>query len=60
MTKRAKQSLMTINHEIVPMVNPITKNQQLAYDEWKDNNNLVLAGTAGTGKTYLEIGRAHV
>lgn len=32
---------------------PITKNQEIAYDAWGNDYNLVLAGSAGTGKTFI-------
>lgn len=32
---------------------PQTKNQELAYKAWDDGDNLVLAGSAGTGKTFV-------
>jgi phosphate starvation-inducible PhoH-like protein len=31
----------------------ITKNQGIAYDSWDDGDHLVLAGSAGTGKTFI-------
>ena len=34
-------------------IDPITKNQELAFDAWDNGYNLVLAGCAGTGKTFL-------
>lgn len=34
-------------------IDPITKNQELAFEAWDDGYNLVLAGCAGTGKTFL-------
>jgi len=37
------------------IVDPITTNQSKAFDAWKEGNNLVLAGCAGTGKTYLAM-----
>jgi len=36
-------------------VYPITKNQQKAFDAWDDGDNLVLAGSAGTGKTFMAM-----
>ena len=36
-------------------VHPITKNQQKAFDVWDDGDNLVLAGSAGTGKTFMAM-----
>lgn len=32
---------------------PITQNQRIAYDSWDDGDHLVLAGSAGTGKTFI-------
>tara|TARA_B100000780_G_scaffold88765_1_gene61154 strand:- start:18220 stop:18942 length:723 start_codon:yes stop_codon:yes gene_type:complete len=37
------------------IVEPITTNQGKAFDAWEEGNNLVLAGCAGTGKTYLAM-----
>lgn len=35
--------------------NPITKSQQEAYRAWDDGDHLVLAGCAGTGKTFIAM-----
>ena len=32
---------------------PITENQQIAYDAWNDGDHQVLCGSAGTGKTFM-------
>lgn len=32
---------------------PITKNQEVVYDAWENDYNMVLTGSAGTGKTFL-------
>lgn len=37
------------NHE------PITDTQELAFDYWDDDYNLVLSGCAGTGKTFVAM-----
>jgi predicted ribonuclease YlaK len=34
---------------------PMTKNQELAFDAWDDDYNLMLHGIAGTGKTFLAL-----
>ena len=34
---------------------PQTENQKKAYDAWDDGENLVLAGSAGTGKTFVAL-----
>jgi len=36
-------------------IEPITKNQEKAFDSWDHNENLVLAGSAGTGKTFIAM-----
>ncbi len=32
---------------------PITKNQEIAYEQWDEGDHLVLCGSAGTGKTFI-------
>lgn len=32
---------------------PITKNQEIAYESWDEGDHLVLCGSAGTGKTFI-------
>jgi predicted ribonuclease YlaK len=34
---------------------PITINQKKAFDAWDDGDNLILAGSAGTGKTFIAM-----
>jgi predicted ribonuclease YlaK len=34
---------------------PMTKNQELAFDAWEDDYNMMLHGIAGTGKTFLAL-----
>ena len=34
---------------------PITENQTNAYESWDEGNNIVLAGSAGTGKTFVAL-----
>ena len=36
-------------------ITPITKNQVKAFDSWNEGENLVLAGSAGTGKTFIAM-----
>lgn len=36
-------------------VQPITKNQEDVFEAWDDGDNIVLAGSAGTGKTFLAM-----
>ena len=34
---------------------PITENQTKAYEAWDDGDNIILAGSAGTGKTFIAL-----
>jgi predicted ribonuclease YlaK len=42
----------------IKQIEPVTANQELAVDAWDDGDHLILAGTAGTGKTFLALGLA--
>lgn len=54
MTKKIKAPApLTISHSALQGYQPITKNQELAFQAWDDGDHLVLAGTAGTGKTFI-------
>ena len=39
-------------------ITPLTPNQRLAYEAYEDGNSLVLAGSAGTGKTFMALSLA--
>lgn len=47
------KSRATLNDLIVH--DPITENQVIAFKSWDEGDNLVLAGSAGTGKTFVAI-----
>ena len=36
-------------------IEPVTKAQKETYEAWDDNENLILTGTAGTGKTFIAL-----
>lgn len=36
-------------------IDPITKAQEQTFEAWDDGENLILTGTAGTGKTFLAM-----
>lgn len=57
MTKKPKAiaAPLTISHQALQGYNPITKNQELAFKAWDEGDHLVLAGTAGTGKTFVAM-----
>lgn len=41
--------------QVSPNIQPITTNQEYAFDSWEDGDNLMLHGTAGTGKTFIAL-----
>lgn len=56
MTKKIKTAApLTISYNALQGYEPITKNQELAFQAWDDGDHLVLAGTAGTGKTFIAM-----
>lgn len=50
-----KNNSMTIRYEDLLEYEPITINQKKAFEAWDDGDNLVLAGSAGTGKTFIAL-----
>lgn len=54
----ARQSIATKNSLSLSNIQPITKNQELAFDSYYAGKHLFLTGSAGCGKTYLAIGLA--
>jgi len=44
-----------VKEEDLLQIDPITKNQTKAFDSWDDGDNLVLVGSAGTGKTFIAM-----
>ena len=44
---------MTVRLDDLLQFDPITSNQELAYNAWEEGDNLVLSGSAGTGKTFI-------
>jgi phosphate starvation-inducible PhoH-like protein len=55
MTKRIKAAPINPTAEWLASIAPITATQQRVFDSWDDQNNLVLAGSAGTGKTFIAM-----
>lgn len=51
----AGSNSMNVRLDDLLEVHPITKNQELVFQAWDDGDNLVLAGSAGTGKTFLAL-----
>ena len=46
---------MTLRLDHLLTYDPLTENQDYAYRSWRSGDNLVLYGTAGTGKTFIGI-----
>lgn len=57
MTKRVKSvnNSMTVKIDDLLQYDPLTSNQEKAYTAWDEGDNLVLTGSAGTGKTFMAI-----
>ena len=56
MTKKIlKAAQLTISISSLASVTPSTLNQQKAREAWDDGDNIILAGTAGSGKTFLAM-----
>ena len=53
--QRQKQESNNIRLDDLITVEPMTENQNVAFEAWKGGNHLALVGTAGTGKTFLGI-----
>ena len=55
MSKRNKTShnSLQVRYDDLLEYDPITKNQEVTYDAWENDYNLVLTGSAGTGKTFM-------
>lgn len=52
---RSKKTINKNNSLTVSHIEPLTENQAIAIDAWDNDKNLVLKGTAGTGKTFLAL-----
>lgn len=50
-----KNNSLTVRLDDLIEYEPITINQQTAFEAWDEGDNLVLAGSAGTGKTFIAM-----
>lgn len=50
-----KNNSLTVKLDDLLEYEPITLNQKAAFEAWDDEDNLVLAGSAGTGKTFIAM-----
>ena len=55
MTTRKKSNNNSLQVKLDDLLEyePITANQETVYKAWDDDYNLVLTGSAGTGKTFM-------
>jgi phosphate starvation-inducible PhoH-like protein len=50
-----KGNSLTVHSGELEKFSPITDNQSQAFESWKEGYNLVLTGSAGTGKTFMAM-----
>lgn len=50
-----KNNSMRVKSQDLYAFDPITKNQEKTFELWDDGENLVLMGSAGTGKTFVAL-----
>ena len=55
MSKKMLKRKKPINSNYFLDVSPITENQQLFFNEWRNGKNLFAYGAAGTGKTFIAL-----
>ena len=55
LTARQMKRKKPINQDIMRVIEPLTKNQEILFDAYKENQNLVAYGCAGTGKTFITL-----
>ena len=55
MSKKMLKRKKPINSNYFLDVGPITENQELFFNEWKNGKNLFAYGAAGTGKTFITL-----
>jgi len=52
---KSTNNSMSVRLDDLLQFDPLTANQKIAYDAWDGDDNLVLTGTAGTGKTFMAL-----
>ena len=50
-----KNNSLTVSFDELEKIEPITDNQKKAFDSWDKGYNLILTGSAGTGKTFIAL-----
>ena len=52
---KSQHNSLTVRYDDLLEYQPLTRTQEKVYEAWDDNFNLVLTGSAGTGKTFLAM-----
>ena len=55
MTGKQMQRKKPFHSDMMVPVEPITENQKVVFDSYKENKSLFLYGAAGTGKTFITL-----
>ena len=50
-----KNNSLTVSLDELEKIEPITDNQRKAFESWSKGYNLILTGSAGTGKTFIAL-----
>ena len=60
MSSRQLKRKKPINLDYIRKIEPLTDNQEIFFKEYKEDNNLVAYGCAGTGKTFITLSLIHI
>ena len=55
MTAKQMKRKKPINADMMREIEPLTQNQQLLFNAYESNKNLIAYGVAGTGKTFITL-----
>ena len=55
MSNKQMKRKKPINLDYIKKIEPLTDNQQVFFDSYKEDKNLVAYGCAGTGKTFITL-----
>ena len=55
MSNKQMKRKKPINSDLMRTVDPLTENQETLYSAYKDDQNIVAYGAAGTGKTFITL-----
>ena len=55
MAARQMKRKKPINQDIMREIEPLTKNQEILFESYNKNQNIVAYGCAGTGKTFITL-----